>query len=64
MIVHELVSNALRHAFPDGRHGSITIQLRPGGPASRGWSWRTTAWASLHGATSGPAREAWDSSWW
>lgn len=32
MIVHELVSNALRHAFPDGRHGSITIELCPEGP--------------------------------
>jgi two-component sensor histidine kinase len=25
IIVHELVSNAVRHAFPDGRRGSIAI---------------------------------------
>jgi two-component sensor histidine kinase len=27
MIVHELVANALRHAFPDGRRGQIAIAL-------------------------------------
>ena len=33
LIVHELVSNALRHAFPDGRKGRISLGLRlePGG---------------------------------
>jgi len=28
LIVNELVSNALKHAFPDGRRGSIHVQLR------------------------------------
>ncbi len=28
LIVNELVSNALSHAFPDGRHGSITVSLK------------------------------------
>jgi|GEM_PF-1672692 len=28
LIVSELVSNSLKHAFPDGRRGSITISLR------------------------------------
>jgi len=31
LIVNELVSNALKHAFPDGRKGSISIELHPGG---------------------------------
>jgi PAS domain S-box-containing protein len=33
LIVNELVSNALRHAFPDGRRGGISLGLhaRPGG---------------------------------
>jgi two-component sensor histidine kinase len=35
MIVHELVSNALRHAFPDGRRGRIQIAL---GPETPGWA--------------------------
>ena len=30
LILNELVSNALKHAFPDGRHGSIVIELRRG----------------------------------
>jgi PAS domain S-box-containing protein len=29
LIVNELISNALRHAFPEGRSGLIHIQLRP-----------------------------------
>jgi len=28
LIVHELVSNALRHAFPDGRSGEIRISMK------------------------------------
>ncbi|MEX3634098.1 AAA family ATPase [Paraburkholderia sp. BR14427] len=27
MIVNELVSNALKHAFPDGRHGRLRVEL-------------------------------------
>jgi PAS domain S-box-containing protein len=30
LIVNELVSNALKHAFPDGRKGEISIRLRSG----------------------------------
>ncbi len=29
LIVNELVSNSLKHAFPDGRSGSITVSLQP-----------------------------------
>ncbi len=29
LIVNELVSNSLKHAFPDGRPGSITVSLLP-----------------------------------
>ncbi len=29
LIVNELVSNALKHAFPDGRAGVITVSLQP-----------------------------------
>jgi two-component sensor histidine kinase len=28
LIVNELVSNALKHAFPDGRHGEISVRLQ------------------------------------
>ncbi|MBI5473794.1 MAG: PAS domain S-box protein [Ignavibacteriae bacterium] len=28
LIVHELISNALKHAFPDGREGGVTVELR------------------------------------
>ena len=31
LIVNELVSNALKHAFPEGRTGSINVDLRPDG---------------------------------
>ena len=30
LIVNELLSNALKHAFPDGREGRIEIMLKPG----------------------------------
>jgi PAS domain S-box-containing protein len=29
LIINELVSNSLKHAFPDGRRGTITIALHP-----------------------------------
>src|SRR5262249_28187057 len=31
LIINELVSNSLKHAFPDGRTGEIAINLRPSG---------------------------------
>lgn len=31
LIVNELVSNALKHGFPGGRGGAITVELRPTG---------------------------------
>lgn len=31
LIINELVSNSLKHAFPDGGGGSINIRLRPAG---------------------------------
>jgi len=30
LIVNELISNALKHAFPDGRDGTIEMAIRPG----------------------------------
>jgi PAS domain S-box-containing protein len=32
LIVNELVSNSLRHGFPDGRAGAIAIAVTPGSP--------------------------------
>jgi two-component sensor histidine kinase len=34
LILNELISNCLKHAFPDGRAGRITVELRPLNPAS------------------------------
>ncbi len=34
LIVNELVTNALKHAFPDGRQGTVTVSLRRVGDAS------------------------------
>jgi two-component sensor histidine kinase len=28
LIVNELVTNAIKHAFPDGRHGTVTVMLK------------------------------------
>jgi PAS domain S-box-containing protein len=33
LVVNELVSNALKHAFPDSREGTVTIHLRSDGPS-------------------------------
>jgi PAS domain S-box-containing protein len=32
LIINELISNSLKHAFPGGKGGSINITLRPAGP--------------------------------
>ena len=34
LIIHELVSNAMKHAFPDGRNGNITIEFYQDGQNS------------------------------
>ncbi|HMN06442.1 MAG TPA: PAS domain S-box protein [Flavobacteriales bacterium] len=33
LVLNELISNALKHAFPDGREGVVAITLREDGPA-------------------------------
>jgi two-component sensor histidine kinase len=32
LIVNELVTNALKHAFPSGRHGTVRVSVRKQGP--------------------------------
>jgi len=34
LLLHELVSNSLKHGFPDGRVGTVSVSLQPldGGP--------------------------------
>ena len=39
LLVNELVTNALKHGFPDGRSGSVSVELRPGDDNSL---WRLT----------------------
>ncbi|MCF7935087.1 MAG: PAS domain-containing protein [Synergistales bacterium] len=34
LVINELLSNALEHAFPDGRRGDISIALRKDGPGT------------------------------
>ena len=33
LIINELISNAFKHAFPDGRSGKILVEARFGGPS-------------------------------
>ena len=37
LIINELVTNALRHGFPDGRTGSVQVALRRIGSERPGW---------------------------
>jgi two-component sensor histidine kinase len=49
LIVTELVINALKHAFPDGRNGKITVEYRAHGP-----NWTLSVGDNGIGMPSGP----------
>jgi two-component system, sensor histidine kinase PdtaS len=40
LIVNELISNAFKHGFPDGRSGEITVTLRPSPKANVCSAWK------------------------